>query len=286
MLPSRDVSPSESTPNILAAGALYAGLERGLTADILAARALACTAQTVCTAIVAAGRGRVTDVVEVPADTVDAQLEHIFGTNAIHAVKIGIAGTADAAKALFKRMDQHLRGPLLLDITISGPSGEDIADARVIDVLKENIGHPDLVTIRRIDAELLVGMEIRSLDDAQVAIQRMHRLGAGRTLIRAGHLPARFFETENGKDNYAVDLYYDGDEFILFEAPYMDRNTLHGASSALSMAILKNLALKKDHASAIQAAKRYVSEAVRHSNFNTDSSVLNFFWKQSAGTGT
>ena len=86
-----DVPSPGAAPAILTAGALYAGLERGLAADILSARALSCTAHTVCTAIVAAGRGRVTDVVEVPADTVDAQLEHIFNTATVDAAKIGVA---------------------------------------------------------------------------------------------------------------------------------------------------------------------------------------------------
>lgn len=275
----------ESMPSILFAGALYAGLERGLAADILSARALDCTAQTVCTAIVAAGHGTVTDVVEVPADTVDAQLEHIFQTVPIDAAKIGVAGTADSARALFKRLDHHLRGPFVLDLTLSGPSGEDIADSRVIDVLKEHLGRPDLVTVRRTDAELLAAMEIKSLDDAQVAVQRLHRLGARRILLRTGRIPARYFEVENGAPNHVVDLYYDGDEFALFEAPYVEIGPLYGASSALTAAITKNLLSRQDPAEAIQQAKGYVSEAIRHSNFKQASPFINFFWKQSRSGG-
>ena len=51
-------------------------------------------------------------------------------------------------------------------------------------------------------------MEINSLDDAQVAVQRLAKLGAPRVLLRCGALPARFFEGDGeqngpGFENFA-----------------------------------------------------------------------------------
>ena len=58
-------------------GAFYTASERGLAADVLAARALGLAPLPLCTSIVVASGGRVTDVTEVPVDTVIAQLEHL-----------------------------------------------------------------------------------------------------------------------------------------------------------------------------------------------------------------
>jgi hydroxymethylpyrimidine/phosphomethylpyrimidine kinase len=264
---------------IVTIGALYTGIGRGLAADILAAHALGCMPLPLCTAIVAAGQGRVTDVIEVPADSVDAQLEHIFLTNQVDAVKIGIVGSSDAAQAIFRRLERHFEGPMLLDMTLSGPSGEDIASQKTLQIQLDRLSYPDLVTLRRQDASLAAGMEISSLDDAQIAAQRLHKLGARRILIRCGMIPTHFYEDSHAADQY-VDLYYDGVEFSLFEAPALDRSNLNGASSALTLATLKNLSLKYAPVEAVQMGKAYVAEALHRINTSTPHPMPNYFWNQ------
>ncbi|MEM1127693.1 MAG: bifunctional hydroxymethylpyrimidine kinase/phosphomethylpyrimidine kinase [Bacteroidota bacterium] len=251
--------------------ALYTGIDRGLASDILAARALEGRALAVCTSIVVASHGQVTDVLDVPTDTIDAQLEHLLATSTPNAAKISIVGSSKNVEVIFKRLQQHLQGPILLDITLSGPSGEDIMGPKTLDALRPRLPEAGLVTIRQQDAALLAAMEIRSLDDAQVAVQRLHKLGARRVLLRCGDLPARFFEVDgtepDGQDPstspFMADLYYDGEEFNLFEAPRFDGPHLHGASSALNMAILRELTANKPVVEALQTAKAYVTQALR-----------------------
>ena len=264
----------------LALGALYTGIARGLGADLLAARALGGSAYTVCTALVAASHGRVTDVVEVPTDAVDAQVEHLFGQTTPSAVKLGVLGQPRTVETIFRRLERHHDGPVLLDITLSGPSGEDLAGPRVLDALQEQLAAPDLVTLRRLDAELIARMEIASLDDAQVAVQRLQHLGARRVLLRCGRLPARFFDQAEDAEDFAVDLYYDGEDFALFEAPFLPTGPRHGTSSALTMALLKKLSLNAAYPEAIQYAKAYVTEALRHSLYTEYTDAPNYFWKE------
>lgn len=237
--------------------ALYPTLERGLTADVLAARALGGQASTVCTAHLVAGHGRVTDVLDVPADTVAGQLEHIFATRAPSGARIGIAGSATSVEACARLLGMHLQGPIVLDATLSGPSGEDLADGRVREALVARFPLADVVSLRRVDAELVVGMEIVSLDDAQVAVQRLHRQGARSALLRLGRL-----EGEDGP--MATDLAYDGDDFGVFEAPWIEAPAAFtGASSALHLALLKGLAEGRSLFEALQAAKAFVTDAIR-----------------------
>ncbi len=244
-------------------GALYPAIERGLSADLHVALALGGRALPVCTSHIVAGHGHVADVLEVPSDTVAAQLEHVFSVEQPTGAKVGIVGSAASAEAAFRLLGQHLSGPLVLDLTLSGPSGEDLADGRVRQVFEKVLPLPDLVMLRRVDAELLVGMEIATLDDAQVAVQRVQRLGARHVLLRTGALPTSSFGAQEG-EAYHADLLYDGSDFALFEAPVLDLPAgVHGASSALSIAILHALWRGLPLQEAVQQGKRFVTDALR-----------------------
>lgn len=249
------------TPIVI--GALYPGISRGLRADVLATQSFGGEALSVCTAHVVAGRGTVTDVLNVPTDTVAAQFEHLADTESPTAAKVGIIGDAPTVETTFNHLES-LDGPVILDLTLSGPSGEDVLGQRGLEALLDHLHVPDLVTIRKTDASLVAGMEIPSLDDAQVAVQRVAQRGADQVLLRCGQLSTHHFDTKSDPPDYAVDLYYDGDDIALFEAPYLDHlGSLHGASSALTLSLLQmtqdGLALPE----ALQTAKGLVTEALR-----------------------
>ena len=259
----------------------YPSIPRGLTADVLAARALGGMAYPVCSTHVVAGRGVVTDVLDVPTDSVSAQLEHLFETEHPTGAKIGVVGHPATVHIVFQHLKEHLSGPVVLDLTLSGPSGEDLMAPRALDALVEQLAEPDLVMIRRTDAQLVAGMEIPSLDDAQVAAQRIAERGAQRVLLRCGRIPTHHFDPESPPPQYAVDLFFDGSDFALFEAPYLDRPDVHGASSALSLAVLRGLSHSHPLPEALQSAKAYVTEALKHGGKGANQFSPDYFWRAS-----
>jgi hydroxymethylpyrimidine kinase/phosphomethylpyrimidine kinase len=245
-------------------GALYPGLSRGLKADLLATQAVGGHAYSVCTAHVVAGRGMVTDVLNVPTDTIAAQFEHLSETESPTAAKVGIIGDAATVETTFEHL-RRLDGPVVLDLTLSGPSGEDVLGQRGLDALLEHLDEPDLVTLRKTDAALVAGMEIPSLDDAQVAVQRVAQRGASQVLLRCGRLPTHFYDDEEASPpDYSVDLYYDGEDIALFEAPFLpDLDDFTGASSGLTLPLLKMMQRDVPLDRALQTAKGRVSESLR-----------------------
>lgn len=247
-------------------GALYPGVPRGLSADLLATQALRGRAYPVCTAHVVASQGLVTDVLNVPTDTIDAQFEHLSKTVSPTAAKIGIIGDAATVETTFDYL-QSLDGPFILDLTLSGPSGEDVLGQRGLEALLDHLDEPDLVTLRRRDASLVAGMEIQSVDDAQVAVQRIHQQGAQDVLLRCGQLSTHFYDTESDPPQFAVDLYYDGKDIALFEAPFLSNlETLRGASSGLLLPLLSQLQNGASFSMAFRSAKAQVTEALRAAN--------------------
>jgi hydroxymethylpyrimidine/phosphomethylpyrimidine kinase len=245
-------------------GALYPSVHRGLTADILTAHALGGLAFPVCTAIAMAGRGVVTDFTEVPEDTVRAQFEHLVATTSPSAMKIGVLGSHGAARAALEAAER-MDGPIVLDLHLSGPHAETVLSSRGIETVIERLAIPDVVLLGREDAELVSGGEIRSLDDAQVAAQRIIRRGARAVLVKCGRLPARHFEAEGdgGPSGFAADVFYDGSDFALFEAPYLPDAPSDGASSVHAVSLLAGIMRGDSMVTALQHAKRFVTEALR-----------------------
>lgn len=267
--------------------ALYPAVERGLAADLAAVRALGGHAYPVCTLLLMAGGGTVTDATDVPEDTVRAQLEHLAAVAQPNAMKIGVLSSHGAASAVLEYAESF-EGPVLLDLQLSGPSGETVLTRRGIDTVMAGLGVPDLVVVSRTDAEPLSGGEIRSLDDAQVAAQRLVRHGARRVVIKCGPLPARFFETEQGNTAPAgggardttpfnADLFFDGDSFALFEAPHLPDGHRDGVSSAFALVALKALREGREAEEALQEAKRFVTEGLRRSAENHEV-MFNYYW--------
>ncbi len=248
-------------------GASYTASERGLAADVLCARALSLAPLPVCTSLVVASGGRVTDVTEVPVDTVRAQLEHLTEIGPIQGMKIGILGSPKTVAAVLD-MASEVDGPVVLDVVASGPSGETVLEAAGIDAVATRLDVPDLVTLSRADAELVTNTQIESLDDAQVAAQRLHHRGAKAVLIRCGSLPYRFYDPADdpgaNEEKLFADLFYDGEDFALFEAPLLDA-TPDGAASALTLAALAALLDGEPMEVALQRAKRFATESVRQS---------------------
>lgn len=251
-------------------GAAYTASERGVAADILAARALSLAPIPVYTTIVVASDAVVTDVTDVPVDTVEAQLEHVRSLGPVAGVKVGVLGGPKTVQAVLEAAPS-LGGPVVLDVVASGPSGETVMSARGIDALSDALDAADLVTISKSDAELVTNGQIESLDDAQVAAQRMHNRGARSVVVRCGALPYRFYAAEDdpGKNNNGTvetlfaDLFYDGHDFALYEAPLIE-GAPDGASSAFALSILAGVIQGDDLEDALRKAKRYATDAVRH----------------------
>jgi hydroxymethylpyrimidine/phosphomethylpyrimidine kinase len=275
-------APRPAAREILLVGAHYPAARRGLPADLLAAAALSLSPLPVCTALVMATERLVTDQVEVPEDAVRAQLQHVAASASPAGAKLGVLAGHGAARAVLDAAEA-LDGPVVFDMRLSGPAGETLLPSRALTLVQDRLGVPDLLLLTRTDAELVSGGEIQSLDDAQVAVQRIVRRGARAVCIKCGHLPARHFEAPPAGDGapeaFATDLLYDGHEFAVFEAPLLPAPPAGGTGSAFSMAALDALMRGESVEGALRAAKRFVSEALRSAQAVGGASGVDYFWE-------
>jgi len=227
----------------------------GIQADIKAMSANGVYALSVITAVTAQNTEEVIEVFELPASIVEAQIDAVFDDFDIAAVKIGMLSSAEIVKVVAKMLRPQNVTNLIVDPVMVAKSGHSLLKPDAIEALThELVPMALLITPNVHEAERLSGLPITSLADARQAAKAIHKLGCQNVLIKGGHLL-----TER-----ATDLLYDGRFFNVFKGEYIDTPHTHGTGCTYASAIAAQLARGKALPDAVQTAKTYVTEAIRH----------------------
>ncbi len=199
----------------------------------------------------------VTRVDALPAEAVAAQIQAVVGDIGVQAVKTGmllnqsiITIVAEQVKALGIRQ-------LVVDPVMVSRTGAQLIDDGAIAALRHQlIPQATILTPNRYEAQILAGQAIESLEAMQVAATRIQRLGAMAVLVKGGGMPGAL---------RGVDVWFDGQTLEVLTTETVDTPHTHGTGCTLSAAIAANLALGKSPLPAVQSAKRYVTDALKHS---------------------
>ena len=227
----------------------------GIQADIKAMSANGVFAMSVITAITAQNTEEVTDVFELPVSIIEAQLDAVFDDFDVTGVKTGMLSSAEIVTAVAKMLRPQKVGHLVVDPVMVAKSGHALLKPDAMDALKRELIPLALVITPNIqEAEHLSGLAIKTLADARQAAKVIHKLGCRNVLIKGGHLLAE----------RATDLLYDGRFFNIYKGEYLDTPHTHGTGCTFASAITAQLARGKALPEAVQAAKIYVTEAIRH----------------------
>ncbi|WP_447977427.1 bifunctional hydroxymethylpyrimidine kinase/phosphomethylpyrimidine kinase [Candidatus Nitrospira bockiana] len=227
----------------------------GIQADIKAMSANGVFAMSVITAITAQNTEEVTEVFELPASIVEAQLDAVFDDFEVAAVKTGMLSSARIVTTVAKMLRPQKVVNLVVDPVMVSKSGHALLEPDAVEALKRELIPLALVITPNVqEAERLSGMAIKSLAEARQAAKVIHRLGCKNVLIKGGHLLAE----------RATDLLYDGRFFNIYKGEYIDTPHTHGTGCTYASAIAAQLARGKSLPEAVQTAKAYVTEAIRH----------------------
>jgi hydroxymethylpyrimidine/phosphomethylpyrimidine kinase len=228
----------------------------GIQADIKAMSANGVYAMSVLTAVTAQNTEEVTEIFELPVSIVAAQLDAVFDDFDVSAVKTGMLASADIVRVVVAMLRTQAQPNLVVDPVMVSKSGRPLLKPDAVDALKkELLPLALLVTPNVHEAQQLSGIEITALADARRAAKIIHQSGCRHVLIKGGHLL-----TER-----ATDLLYDGRFFHVFKGEFIDTPHTHGTGCTFASAITAQLARGKAIADAVQSAKTYLTEAIRHS---------------------
>jgi hydroxymethylpyrimidine/phosphomethylpyrimidine kinase len=225
----------------------------GITADIKTIAAQGCYGVTCITALTVQSTRGVKRVDPVEGRVISETLEQLMDDLDIAAVKIGMLGSAEAAKSVSAFLKRYSLRRVVLDPIINSSSGAELISREGLQVLIERIlGQACVVTPNIDETEAMTGLNIRSAAEMQVASLRLHDLGARSVIITGGHLdpPHDFISGEDRR-------------ITILEGSKIPGRSTHGTGCAFSTALACNLALGSDLINAARAAKRYVEASLR-----------------------
>jgi hydroxymethylpyrimidine/phosphomethylpyrimidine kinase len=228
----------------------------GIQADIKSMSANGVFAMSVVTAVTAQNTEEVTDVFELPTSIVAAQIDAVFDDFDVAAVKTGMLSSAAIVEIVARMLKPQNVTNLVVDPVMISKSGHLLLKPDAINAIKGQLFPLALLVTPNIhEAQQLSGIEIKTLADARRAAKIIHGFGCKHVLIKGGHLPT----------DRATDLLYDGRFFNVFKGEFIDTPHTHGTGCTFASAIAAHLAQGKSVNDAIQAAKTYLTEAIRHS---------------------
>ncbi|HET7909671.1 MAG TPA: bifunctional hydroxymethylpyrimidine kinase/phosphomethylpyrimidine kinase [Nitrospira sp.] len=227
----------------------------GIQADIKAMSANGVFAMSVITAITAQNTEEVTEVFEVPPAVIAAQIDAVFDDFDIAAVKTGMLSSAAIVETVAKMLKPQQVANLVVDPVMIAKSGHALLKPDAVEAMKKLLFPlAVLVTPNVHEAQQLSGIKITSLADARRAAKVIHGFGCKYVLVKGGHLIVE----------RATDLLYDGRFFNVFKGEFIETPHTHGTGCTYASAIAAQLARGGSIVDAVQSAKAYVTEAIRH----------------------
>ncbi len=181
-----------------------------------------------------------------------AQLDAVLRDIPPVVAKTGALGTAALIEALAERAAMF-GFPLIVDPVMISKHGGPLIDRDAAAVLRDRLlPRARLVTPNMYEAAALAEMEVNDLPAMEKAAARIALRGVPNVLVKGGRL----------KDHAVDVLYCDGD-LHRFAAPRIDTPHTHGTGCVYSAAITARLARGEELTAAVQAAKAFVTAAIR-----------------------
>ncbi len=228
----------------------------GIQADLKSIHANGGYGLSVITSVTAQNTREVTRAFDLPTDLIDAQIDAIFSDFDVAAIKTGMLSSVEIVGTVAEKLRQYSPSNIVVDPVTLSKSKYPLLKPDAIERLKMELLPLTTIIMPNIDeAELLAECEIQTLDDAKRAAEIIQEYGCQSVLVKGGHLSGE----------KSTDVLYAGGTFTLFEAERIETKNTHGTGCTYSAAIATHLGLGKDLVAAIQAAKNYITSAIRYS---------------------
>jgi hydroxymethylpyrimidine/phosphomethylpyrimidine kinase len=256
MLATKTDGESSKLPCVLTVAGSDSGGGAGIQADIKTITVLGGYAMSAITALTAQNTREVQAVWPVSPDFVLRQMQAVATDLPIHAAKTGMLANREIVEAVASGIKRFEIPNLVVDPVFISKGGQRLlAEDAVESLIRLLFPLADLVTPNLHEARILGGQDVESEGDRREVARRLHAMGPRAVLIKGGH----------GKGRVAEDLLFDGSEFHTHSGPRFDTPHTHGTGCTLSAAIATFLAKGLERTEAVREAKRFITEAIRHS---------------------
>jgi len=227
----------------------------GIQADLKTFAAFGVYGVCAITAVTAQNTNGVSAVQVLKPATVLSQIGAIITDFSVAALKTGMLANATIVETVARAIRSANLSPLVVDPVMVAKSGDRLLDERAVAVLTSDLlPLAAVVTPNLPEAEVLTGMEVRTLEDQREAARRIVALGARAVIVKGGHSASADI----------VDVLFDGQTFTEFRAERVPGTSTHGTGCTFSAAITAQLALGRGIQEAVPLAQAYVAKAIRN----------------------
>lgn len=195
-------------------------------------------------------------VYTLPIDVLKAQLKTTLSTG-VDAVKTGMISTEEAIQVAGESIANSGTTNVVIDPVMVCKGEDEVLNPGNVEAMIKYLLPQALVTTPNLfEAGQLAGTGTpKTIEEMKVAAQKIHELGAKNVIIKGG----KALQHEK-----AVDLFSDGQKFILLEADKVDTTYNHGAGCTFAAAVTANLANGLSVKEAVFEAKAFVAAAIEH----------------------
>lgn len=240
-------------PNILSIAGSDPSGGAGIQADIKAISANGGYAMAVLTALTAQNTQGVQRVQLCDPEMVAEQIRSIRADVAIHAVKIGMLGSAEIVRCVAEGL-AGLHCPVVVDPVMVAKSGDRLLHAEAVAALRADLlplAH--VVTPNLPEAADLLGVTEADDRGSMLAQGRgLLRMGPRAVLLKGGHL----------RGDASPDLLLTPKAELWLERPRIPTRNTHGTGCTLSSALAARLGAGRPVAEACAEAKDYITAAI------------------------
>jgi len=204
------------------------------------------------TAITAQNTTTVSDILELPADLITAQIDRVVEDLHPAAAKTGMLSSSVIIAAVAAAARKHTIQQLVVDPVMVAKSGARLLRDDAIDSLRrELLPLAVVITPNLPEAEVLLGHPVQTLDERRVAARELLALGPHAVVVKGGHATGD-----------ATDVFFDGDQMEELRAVRVKSANTHGSGCAFSAAIAAGLAQGMSALEAVRRAKVLITSAI------------------------
>ncbi len=224
----------------------------GIQADLKTFHQFGVYGEAVITLLTVQNTVRVDRVECISPNLVSQQIEAVVGDIRPSAAKTGALGNLAIVEAVAE-LAGGFKFPLVVDPVMVSKHGAPLIADDARQALKARlVPLAYLVTPNLAEASELAGFPVGSVGEMRRAAEQICRAGAKAALVKGGHLVGE-----------AVDVLFDGREWLELRAPRIDTRHTHGTGCTYSAAITAELAKGSTLETAVRRAKRFITEAIR-----------------------
>ncbi|TMC52846.1 MAG: bifunctional hydroxymethylpyrimidine kinase/phosphomethylpyrimidine kinase [Chloroflexi bacterium] len=226
----------------------------GIQADLKTFAMLGVHGTSAITAITAQNTVGVTNILDLPPSLIREQIAAVVEDIGVQAAKTGMLSSAAIIATVAEAVTRYEIAKLVVDPVMVAKGGARLLRDDAVNALRERlIPLAAVVTPNLPEAKVLLGRDIRTLEERRGAARELVVMGARAAVVKGGHA------------DDAIDVFFDGSQVVELRAERIETTNTHGSGCVFSAAIAAWLARGAEPIDAVRQAKTFITRAIANS---------------------